>query len=95
MNTYLIFRFFLEIGRNFLLTRMYFFITKKWLQHHQFGVERLAEVSKPVGIPSSLMTCAVIRSLVLGCNYSMYLFRLTVKRLFLLKGLVLYSVFQL
>ena len=39
-------------------------ISKNILQHQQF-VESLAELSEPIRIPSSMMTFAVIRSLIL------------------------------
>ena len=43
---------------------MVFFIPKNILQHQQF-VESLAELLEPIWIPSSVMTFAVLRSLVL------------------------------
>ena len=59
--------YFLEIGRNgkFLLTTMVFFFILKNILQRQQCVKSLLRAFEPIRIPSSAMTFAVIRSLVL------------------------------
>ena len=52
------------------------YISKNILQHQQF-VESLAELSKPIWIPSSLITFAVIRSLVLMRLQNLQIYNIT------------------
>ena len=59
--------FFLEIDHNgkfLLITMVFFFMLKNILQRQQY-VESLLRAFEPIRIPSSLITLAFIRSLVL------------------------------
>ena len=59
--------FFLEIDHNgkfLLITMVFFFMLKNILQRQQY-VESLLRAFEPIQIPSSLITLAFIRSLVL------------------------------